>query len=427
MSLLLDARKKIELAMEQTGVHKAVEPQLSETLRLEDTPDAAQRAAPVRDAPDGVPFTAARGDPRAAGQNLFAAKAAPSRAGGRLGIIPIALISGAVIAAGGGYYVWREISPAPVMQRQAPMPPPAQPIANAAPPAVPVMQTAPAHAIPAVESAHAQANVDINPDYPLGVGRALDRHAGLKPDLQSIDFVGAVPANEQSGIKQIDHVSKVAAPHTPPAAPHDTAAQPIRIEHGQQQGDSVDPTLLAAWQAYRNGEFRSAWQLYGDVLKKDGKNRDALLGMAAIAQQQSQDDAAAHYYRQVLVLDPRDPIAHAGISALSGASYAEGAESRLKLLLSQQPRSAALHFALGNLYAEQSRWGDAQQSYFSACNLEPDNAQFAFNLAVSLDHLGKSKLAAQYYRHALQQDTSDNAGFDRAQTQRRINDLMVAP
>ncbi len=384
MSLLLDARKKIELALEQSGVHKAIEPQLSETLRLEDSP------ADGRDARDSHHATTQR----MAGQNLFAAKAAPVRTGGRLGIIPIALISGLVLAAGGGYYVWREISPPPA-QRHNPVPAPATPLANAAPPAAPVAQMALAPAVPAK-------------DIP----------------------VENKPATTGVSTKQSNQMPKAAAPYTPSTAPHNTAAQPIRIEHAQQI-DSVDPALLAAWQAYRNDDLRTAWQHYGNVLHKDAKNRDALLGMAAIAQQQSQDAIAARYYNQVLMLDPRDPIANAGMSALLGTSDAAATESRLKLLLAQQSRSSAtaqssaLHFALGNLYAEQSRWGDAQQAYFNAYNLEQNNAQFAFNLAVSLDHLGQGKLAAQHYQRALQLDVSDNPGFNRAQTQQRINELMA--
>ncbi len=186
--------------------------------------------------------------------------------------------------------------------------------------------------------------------------------------------------------------------------------------------------MLAAWQAYRNGDLSTAGHRYSEILKLDAKNRDALLGMAAIAQQQSRDDTAVHYYRQVLVLDPRDPVAHAGILSLLNPGSEAGAESRLKLLLAQQPQSSALHFTLGNLYAEESRWGDAQQSYFSASNLEPDNAQFAFNLAISLDHLGKGGLAAQHYRRALQLDgTTVPSKIDRTQTQRRLNELTAAP
>jgi Tfp pilus assembly protein PilF len=32
---------------------------------------------------------------------------------------------------------------------------------------------------------------------------------------------------------------------------------------------------------------------------------------------------------------------------------------------------------------------------------DPDNADYLFNVAVSLDHLRQNKLAAQYYRMAL--------------------------
>jgi len=154
------------------------------------------------------------------------------------------------------------------------------------------------------------------------------------------------------------------------------------------------------------------------------KNRDALLGMAAIAQQKGQDDAAMQYYKQVLILDPRDPVAQAGMSAFSTGDAA-GKESRLKQSLAQTPQSAALHYALGNLYTEQSRWGDAQQAYYNAMRLEPASALFAFSLATSLDHLGQTKLAAQYYGQALQMDTSGNSGFDRLQTQQRMDKLLA--
>jgi Flp pilus assembly protein TadD len=234
---------------------------------------------------------------------------------------------------------------------------------------------------------------------------------------------------------------------TPPAAVAKietavTPMPPIRIEHSHES-DTVDPILLAAWQAYRNGDFDIASQHYSEVLRKNAQNhntpnRDALLGMAAIAQRQSQDAVAAQYYGQVLALDPRDPYVQAGMSSLLGATGVTDEESRLKLLLAQRPEVAALHFALGNHYAAHSRWGDAQPAYFNACALESDNAQFAYNLAVSLDHLGQGKLAAQYYRRALQLDHAGNTGsvitntgninpsnasFDHAQTQLRLDEL----
>ena len=204
-------------------------------------------------------------------------------------------------------------------------------------------------------------------------------------------------------------------------------APPIHIEHSHES-NTVDPILLVAWQAYHKGDLDMASLHYSEVLNNDAQNhnspsRDALLGMAAIAQQRAQDQIAAKIYNQLLALNPRDPDAHAGISSLLGEKGSASTESRLKFLLAQYPEAAALHFALGNHYAEQSRWGKAEQAYFIACELESDNVQFVFNLAVSLDHLGQNKLAVKHYRQAMQMDNVVNTGFDHVQTQSRLDEL----
>jgi Flp pilus assembly protein TadD len=191
-----------------------------------------------------------------------------------------------------------------------------------------------------------------------------------------------------------------------------------------QDRDTITPTLLDAYQAYQRGDYTTASQGYREVLNRDSRNRDALLGLAAIAQQRNQDETAQYYYRQVLVIDPRDPVAQGAMSAY-GANNGADTESQLKQRLSEQPRSGALNYALGNVFSEQSRWAEAQQAYFNAHTLEPSNAQYIYNLAVSLDHLGQSKVAAQHYQQALQLDTNNNSGFDHAKAQQRLNELTA--
>lgn len=192
----------------------------------------------------------------------------------------------------------------------------------------------------------------------------------------------------------------------------------------QQEPDSIDLLLSAAYASYQKGELASAWQQYSVVIGKVPNNRDALLGLAVIEQQQGKDDAALDHYRIVLQLDPRDPVAHAGLSRFGGGSPASK-ESRLAQLIAQQPDSAALYFALGHQYAEQSRWSDARQAYFSALAMEPGNALFAFNLAISLDHLGQRGAAASFYRQAIQLSHSDSPGFSREQARSRLDELTA--
>jgi len=294
-----------------------------------------------------------------------------------LGIVPTAIIIGLILGTAGGIYVWIEIQPPKAAQFSSPSP---AVIARAAPRAAPPL-VLPPDAMPEAETPT----------------------KSIQP-----------PATERR--------MQTAAPRRAPAAQAAPAAQGIQIQR-QFETDVIFTTLTAAYQAYQNGDLKTAEQRYREVLHKDSKNRDALLGMAAISQQQGRDDNAMQYYKQVLILDPRDPAAQAGISAFSTADAA-GKESRLKISLAQSPQSSALYFALGNLYSEQSRWSDAQQAYFNAAKLEPANALFAFYLATSLDHLGQAKLAAQHYRNALQLDATGNAGFDRVQTEQRMKQLQ---
>jgi len=198
----------------------------------------------------------------------------------------------------------------------------------------------------------------------------------------------------------------------------------IRIEHAQHAA-AIDPMLMAAWQAYRAGDLDTAAQRYGEVLRNDAQSRnppsrDALLGMAAIARQHSQDAAAARYYNELLALDPRDPDAHAGLSVLRAEA---DAESRLKLLLAERPEAVSLHSALGSHYAQQARWSEARRAYAGALALEPADARLAFNLAVSLDHLGERESAAQHYRLALQLDEPAHGELDRPRAQARLDEL----
>jgi Flp pilus assembly protein TadD len=308
---------------------------------------------------------ASSGHARNAGQNLFNAKSHASpfaRAGINRNLL-IALGGTVILLAAGAGYVWYAIQP--------PHPVAAVPLAK---PPLPV--TAQNNLVPEIVSPQA-----------------------------------ASP--KTSAAMQPIHAARPAA-----KAPRASKEKPVLVE--QHQEEAIDPILNSAYLAYRSGKFEQAQQLYSEVIKLDARNIDAILGLAVIAQRRGEDSLAAHYYSQALALDPRNAVANAGMSALTTD---DNRESRLKSLLNEQQDSSSLHFALGNRYAEQARWAEAQQAYFNAYRLEPNNAELAFNLAVSLDRLGQKLSAAQYYQRALQLDPEQHAGFDRKQISQRIEDL----
>lgn len=187
---------------------------------------------------------------------------------------------------------------------------------------------------------------------------------------------------------------------------------------------SIDPLVSNAYQAYQTGDFTAARSGYERALGADPSNRDALLGLAAVEMRAQNLAAAETLYQRLLRADPRDPHAQAGLMTLRGRTTDPvAAESRMKSMLASDPDSGALHFTLANQYAEQGRWAEAQQAYFKALNAEPDNPDFAYNLAVSLDHLRQPKLALDYYRRALSLSERRGAAFDRSAAQLRAQEL----
>ena len=210
-------------------------------------------------------------------------------------------------------------------------------------------------------------------------------------------------------------------PKTSPAASQ-AAESPLWLQTRQPKTDVL---LNRAYDALLAGQFNVAQQNYEQVLQADSHNIDALLGMATLATHQGQNDSAQSFYLQALNSDPKEANAQAGLINAQGRNDPVQSESRLKTSLASQPDSPALHFALGNLYASQSRWRDAQHAFFLAYSNDPANPDYPFNLAVSLDHLHQNELASQYYLMALNAATISRLfSFNTQQVRNRLLELQ---
>jgi len=192
-----------------------------------------------------------------------------------------------------------------------------------------------------------------------------------------------------------------------------------------QPAMGVNPNLLAAYQAFNAGDDAAAQRNYRQVLQGDVRNVDALLGMAAIAARQGRNNDAAGWYGKVLEVEPRNNVAQAAMVNVLAQADPVSSESRIKSLIAQQPEAAHLYASLGNLYAEQNQWPSAQQAYFQAFHFDQNNAEYAFNLAVSLEQIGKPGLALPYYQRALALLPVNGASsIDRTQLESRIAKLQ---
>ncbi|MEX2130478.1 MAG: tetratricopeptide repeat protein [Pseudohongiellaceae bacterium] len=197
----------------------------------------------------------------------------------------------------------------------------------------------------------------------------------------------------------------------------------------------IDPVISQAFAAYQAGDLDQARSLYQQVLSASPLHRDALLGMATIARINGENLAARDFYTRLLTRDPADPVARAGMLELVPSGNTVSQERQLRQMLERYPGEAPLAFALGNLLASQQRWSEAQQAYFDALQIARAasaaaiNPDYAFNLAVSLDHLGQSAAALTFYRQAREFAAVHPAGFDLTELDRKLAnaDRSLAP
>lgn len=304
------------------------------------------------------------------------ARPAPRMRWPQLSLVPLTALLAVLIALGYGVYLYIALQP------PAAMPPPpamAHVMASAAPTPILPSQPVPA-ALPVTPARHSEP-------------AAMAARAAARPATQPVD-------------SSVRHAAL-------PSRPALTTTLPVF------QPDLQTNLLNQAYAAYQRGALTEAQRLYTQAAAHR-RTVDALLGLAAIASAQNRDADAQRLYREVLDLDPRNPAAQGALLDLLGNTDSQATESRVKTLIERAP-SPQLYQTLGNLYAGQGRWNDAQAAYFEAYRGAPDNADYAFNLAVSLDQLQQYPSALTYYEKALA--GSGVHHYDRAQAEARVQQL----
>ncbi len=266
----------------------------------------------------------------------------------------------------------------------------------------------------------AAATVDRSPTAASPLPPAAADNVAARPQA-----VAAPPAIPPASMPAILPPARVATPvaATSNAAIADVGAGEVRIARRRPTA-TVDLTIAEGYAAFQRGDLGLAETRYNTALISEPLARDALIGLGAIALRQGNLAQAYQRYATVLERHPGDPVASAALLALTEAG-GDGGAARLKLLLDDYPELAVLHFALGNWYAREQRWADAQQAYFDAARLDAGNADYAFNLAVSLDRLGQGGAALGYYQKSISLADNTGASFNPADALARIGALSA--
>lgn len=378
-------------------------------------PPPQARAQAGRDAAQPAAQSAERAADRASARKVFEAKFKEPNprlpfhlAMGALGIAALCTVG----------YFWYQLRPAPSLLNANPSPAAAQPVvAAAAPSAQPApVAAATSQAIPGLPSAAAQ-------PAPAPTPPAATRAPSPTPAVPRPSAVSPAELVARSTPSRAAPASQPTSRVAARAAPQTVETEPV-APVVSRPAPQVNPKVESGYAAFTSGDIARARADYQEALRDEPGNRDALLGMAAVDVRSGLFEAAEGTYLRLLRADPRDAHAQAGLIALRGARMDPlVAESRVKTLLATDPQAHVLHFTLGNQFAQQGRWAEAQQEYFKAFAAEPENADFAYNLAVSLDHLRQVKLALEYYQRAVALAATRGASFDAVAARARIAQL----
>ena len=198
----------------------------------------------------------------------------------------------------------------------------------------------------------------------------------------------------------------------------------IHVQREEPKIDYLQQALEQAYEAYQAGYMVHAEQQYQIALQYEPDNQDALLGMAVISQSLNNEQQAKTYYQKLLKLNPKNSIAMSGLISMQQDLVQSANESRLKLLLSEEPDAAYLYAALGAQYVAESRWSEAQQAFLKAHHYDSNNPDYTYNLAITLDHLGQIQAAIKYYKQALFLSKQFSAGFKNSVIESRLLSLL---
>ncbi|MBT8100286.1 MAG: tetratricopeptide repeat protein [Gammaproteobacteria bacterium] len=188
--------------------------------------------------------------------------------------------------------------------------------------------------------------------------------------------------------------------------------------------DRAFTAIATAYDALQRGDTISAEKNYRRALEIAPHHPDALLGLAAVLQGSGRVADSAALYARALELDPANEIAAAALISMNDQVSSDDAIAALKTLLGQYPDSAYIMFVLGVRYVDAGLWPEASVAFRGAHSADPANADYSYNLAVSLEKLGDLAAAIGYFEQTIETAAADS-DFDVPALRRHVKEIAA--
>ncbi len=222
---------------------------------------------------------------------------------------------------------------------------------------------------------------------------------------RNADIMAAAPSSDRMGSSDASIVSALPDVSEQGAAADDVSTLQVRVR--TLKTASWRRRLAEAYRLLRKGEVHHARDLYLALRREHPDEPEVLLGLASAELALKHVGEARALYRRILSQDPDNTFARAGLALTQGRTDS----------LTERVDSPAVLAALATAAAQRGDWRRAQALFFRAHASDPENTEYLYGLAVSLDHLGKAAQALDHYRRVLERPGTN---VDPEQVRRRI-------
>jgi tetratricopeptide (TPR) repeat protein len=183
-------------------------------------------------------------------------------------------------------------------------------------------------------------------------------------------------------------------------------------------------TMRDAYDALQSGQVESAIEYYKKANLENPSNNKILFGLATAYHIAGQRSDAKATYKKIIKNDPSFLQAINNYIVIVGEEGGERAIKELQNLMSKNPKYALIPAQIGAIYFKSKDYEKAAQYYSMAVNLDYNNNDYKYNLAITFDKLGAFARARNLYGELIEKAFQGDAQtFDVQQVKERYMEI----